>query len=394
MATRRRFLETVSGGLTGSWLARALPLGVGVGVLGWPRDTLALASGCVVLDTFHSEANFVKDGNQTVTPGNSLVLTDGSNADHVGFFAEDPCTATGEDVDVVATFRVVNNSTPAGVDVGARFIITDGVTSAIAASVILGGIPGIAIAIGTDFNSPGNYAAFVPVDWLAPVNLRLRRWANGDAEIVEVNGVAPSPRAIVPAGALPGAVRATPSVGFGLFSDGAVTTAEFGSFRSETPATQIMGALAFTDFRIRDDGSADRLRFRADFTLGAGSDGIDPSTELVNVRLSTPTYGQFYPPRAFTDFNPLSGFDVRGRTPRRRWSLNAAERTRTGIERLDFDENPHQTGAIVLRDLRTSLPTLDYSTVIVMVDSGFDRFTETIQLVEKRAGSGQWRLPR
>ena len=184
-----------------------------------------------------------------------------------------------------------------------------------------------------------------------------------------------------------------PSVGFGLSNTAAISTAEFLAFRSETPATQIMGALAFTDFRIRDDGSADRLRFRADFTLGAGSDGIDPSTELVAVKLSTPTYGQYYPARA-ADFNPLSGFDVLGRTPRRRWSLNAAERTRTGIERLDFDENPHQTGAIVLRDLRTSLPTLDYSTVIVMVDSGFDRFTETIQLVEKRAGSGQWRLPR
>ena len=35
MTTRRRFLETVGGGLTGSCLARALPLGVGV--LGWPR---------------------------------------------------------------------------------------------------------------------------------------------------------------------------------------------------------------------------------------------------------------------------------------------------------------------------------------------------------------------
>jgi hypothetical protein len=66
---------------------------------------------------------------------------------------------------------------------------------------------------------------------------------------------------------------------------------------------------------------------------------------------------------------PLSGFDVRGRTPRRRWSLNAAERTRTGIERLDFDENPNQTDAIVLRDLRTSLPTIDYSTVTVILRS-------------------------
>ena len=164
-------------------------------------------------------------------------------------------------------------------------------------------------------------------------------------------------------------------------------------FYAETRSTPIIGALDFTEFRIRDTDSTDRLRFRGDFALGAGSDGIDPSTDLVAVKLSTPTGGQFYPALA-ANFNPLSGFDVRGRTPRRRWSLNDSERSRTGIERLHFDENPHQTGAIVLRDLRTSLPALDYSTVTVMIDIGVNLFTETIQLVERRAGSGQWHLPR
>ena len=135
MATRRRFLETMSGGLTGSWLARALPLGVGVGVLGWPRDgSLALASGCVVLNTLHPEANFWKMGNQGVTPGTSLVLSDQSSTDYVEFYAEDPCAAPGKTVDVVSSFRLLSNSTPSGVDTGGRLSINDGITSAIAAS--------------------------------------------------------------------------------------------------------------------------------------------------------------------------------------------------------------------------------------------------------------------
>src|SRR6266545_2202373 len=55
MTTRRRFLETVSGGLTGGWLTRALPLGLGAGVLGWPRAARAVGSlvstECMRLDT-------------------------------------------------------------------------------------------------------------------------------------------------------------------------------------------------------------------------------------------------------------------------------------------------------------------------------------------------------
>lgn len=69
-----------------------------------------------------------------------------------------------------------------------------------------------------------------------------------------------------------------------------------------------------------------------------------------------------------------------------------SERVRTGIERFDFDENPSQTGAIVLRDMRTDLPNIDYSTVNVEVEVGNDVLTGMVHLIEKRPGSGRWRF--
>ena len=48
------------------------------------------------------------------------------------------------------------------------------------------------------------------------------------------------------------------------------------------------------------------------------------------MKLSTPTGGVFYS-------QTLNGFTVKGNSPRRRWSLDDAERDRTGIERLIID---------------------------------------------------------
>jgi HYR domain-containing protein len=237
------------------------------------------AIAVVTLDPNHPLANFEKDGNQVVTPGTALILTDGSNTDHIGFFALDSDAATGKEVELSVAFRVLSNSTPAGVDAGPRIIITDGITSAVAACITLGGLPGIGIAIGTDYNSAGNYGAFVQVDWLAPVTMKFRRTAAGDAEIVEVNGVRPAPRVFVPAAGLPSAVRATPSVGLGLFSDEAITTGEFNQFSSRlvgeavvpvngtpptlTPVTINNGAGDQNDPHI----SGDLVAYASDFSL-------------------------------------------------------------------------------------------------------------------------------
>lgn len=394
MTTRRRFLETVGGGLTGSCLARALPLGVGV--LGWPRAAHAVGSlvstECMRLDT-NDLTGWQPLDSPASASGTIVQFSDSSNADVCAIYLPSPCAAPGLEVDVVASFQV-RSVTPNNADGGFRVVINDGRTkSAIASCAIINNQRVIALAGAGSPSDAGTYPAFVVVDWIGTVTFKLRRWADGSAEILEVNGTAPNPRVYLRSDQVAPRTRAGASFEIGCMSAEGLTNADVTKFYAEMPPTPIMGALDFTDFRIRDTDSADRLRFRADFALGAGSDGIDPSIELVAVRVSTPTYGQFYPART-ADFNPLSGFDVQGRTPRRRWSLNTDERIRTRIERLDFDENPNQTGAIVLRDLWTSLPDADYSTVIVMVDSGLDLFTETLHLVEKRSGSGQWRLPR
>ncbi len=118
-----------------------------------------------------------------------------------------------------------------------------------------------------------------------------------------------------------------------------------------------------------------------------------PATEPVTIKLSTPATGQFYPS---PDFNPLNGFDVQGRAPQRRWTLNDSERARTDIERLVFDEDPNNSGGISLRDFRAAIPPGDYSMVNVEITVGTgstaDKLTGTANLLEKPAGSGRWRL--
>jgi hypothetical protein len=46
-------------------------------------------------------------------------------------------------------------------------------------------------------------------------------------------------------------------------------------------------SLSFTSFPLRDADSADRIRFRADYTLGTGNNGINPRLESVTVKLTT-----------------------------------------------------------------------------------------------------------
>lgn len=92
----------------------------------------------------------------------------------------------------------------------------------------------------------------------------------------------------------------------------------------------------------------------------------------------------------------LNGFTVRGQAPRRRWSLDDAERARTGIERFEIDEDPNNAGAIILRDVRSELGTAAFDTVhaeiVIGTGAAADKLTGTASLVQKPAGSGKWRL--
>jgi hypothetical protein len=58
-------------------------------------------------------------------------------------------------------------------------------------------------------------------------------------------------------------------------------------FFTQPVAQRVNGRLTFNGFRVRDTDSADRLRFRAEYALGTGTNGIDPTTEPVTIKLST-----------------------------------------------------------------------------------------------------------
>ena len=158
------------------------------------------------------------------------------------------------------------------------------------AAIIKDGVQGLAIANGLSFTDPANYPVFIPVNWEAETTVRLRRTATGEAEIMEVNGIAPNPRALYSAG-LPQGTRNEPTVEFGCSSSEAQATIDVMQFRSERPATAVPGTLAPTHMRIRDTDSSDRLRLRADFTLGGTSNGLNPASEPMQITLSTPLGG-------------------------------------------------------------------------------------------------------
>lgn len=340
-------------------------------------------------------SNFTRDGGQTVTPGNVLTLTDTASGDFVALFANDSDAVVGNEIDIVATFQV-RATAPNNVDCANRIVINDGVSrSAIAACILQNGTRGIGLLSLGSASDPASYPFFVAADWqAAPITVRLRRTATGDAELIEVNGVPPNPRALLTVDKLPGKTRGIASVEFGSASPEAECTVEYAAFRSEKVANPATGKLSFTRFRLNDADSTDRIRLRADYTLGANSNGLNPAGETVQIKLSTPAGGQFYPS---PDFNPLSGFTAAGPLKKQRYTLTDSERTRTGIEQLVIDEDPNSTGAIVLRDAQTTLvAAMDFSTVNVEISIGTgaaeDKLTGTASLVQKPAGSGQWQL--
>ena len=196
-------------------------------------------------------SNFDKDGTQPFAPGNVLTLDDTSVSDFVTLYAYDADAAAGRDIDVVAAFQV-RDGVPTNADVGNRVVINDGQTrSAIAACIYFRyynpdgsgnyvQVPGVGLLSQGSPSDQASYPAFVPVDWhAAPVRIRLRRYANGDAELVEVNGVAPSPRALLTADEAPAPTHGGfPTVEFGTGTEAtpeATSTVEYIAFRSVSP---------------------------------------------------------------------------------------------------------------------------------------------------------------
>jgi hypothetical protein len=197
---------------------------------------LPAAHAGTTLDPQNPNANFTKEGNEAAAPGPALTLTDTASSDFVAFFAPDADAAPGTEVDVTATFQIQAH-TPNNADVGNRVVINDGATrSAIVACIIKNGVRGIGLLAQGAASDPASYPVFVAVDWGQPVTIRLRRTAVGDAELIEVNGVTPNPRAILVAAQCPAPTRTGSSVEFGCRSVEAQCTVEYAAFRSELVA--------------------------------------------------------------------------------------------------------------------------------------------------------------
>ena len=128
----------------------------------------------------------------------------------------------------------------------------------------------------------------------------------------------------------------------------------------------------------------DRVRMRAAFTLAAGSDGINPVTEQVTLRMST-TSGEFYSANL-----PPGSFELHGNESPGRWALTDTARQSTGIERFDILLSKKE---IVFVNRGTTLPTQNYTNVTVELAIGNDSGTGVATLIEQPAGSGRWRVP-
>lgn len=190
---------------------------------------------------------FFADGGQTYVPGpGSVAFVDGSPADFIVLVSPDPDAAPGQTIDLIATFQVPS-TTPVNADAGVRIGLSDGqALAAMLHTITVNAQRMLGISAGANFSDPANYPITVPADWSQPITVRFRRWASGDAEIMEVNGVAPLERAILPSGQMPARVRPEAGVEFGSFSAEAKSTATFTEFRTELvaavpePATSVL----------------------------------------------------------------------------------------------------------------------------------------------------------
>ena len=334
-------------------------------------------------------SNFTQLGGQTPsTSSTNLAFSDADVGDVSSLFAPDTDAAPGSELDLVATFQI-RSVTPNGPDTGFRVIINDGIAkAAVATCAVINNQRVLALAGPGAASDPATYLASTLVDWKsAPVSIRLRRLADGGAELMEINGAAPNPRVVLTGDQVTNRTRTPATAELGCMSPASLVDVDVTLFRTEKVAKAVAGKLTFTRFRMRDTDSADKLAFRTDYTLGATTNGIDPLTEPVVIALSNGA-GQFYT-------QTLNGFAVKGNAPRRRWILNDAEKARTGIEQLVIDEDPNNAGGIFLRDIKTDLGTGDFSNITAEITIGTgalaDKLSGTAALVQMPSGSGKWR---
>jgi hypothetical protein len=126
----------------------------------------------------------------------------------------------------------------------------------------------------------------------------------------------------------------------------------------------------------------DVVRIRGEFTLGAGSNGIDPATQPVALRLIVPPGDRVYPGE--TAVMPVTGFVPTADG----WALSSAEKERTGIQAFDISRtNEPGRYAFNFVDTRTDLAVRNYDVVRVELRIGDDAGEAHESLAEQ---NGTW----
>jgi hypothetical protein len=151
-----------------------------------------------------------------------------------------------------------------------------------------------------------------------------------------------------------------------------------------TIATAVGGILGSRVPALAAATPDDIFEIQGEFLLDPASDGIDPATQPVALRLLVPPGDRAYPEG--TDFMPVIDFvpTVEG------WSISRAEKRRTGLDAFTILRTS-QPGRFTfhLLDRRTALADRSYDVVWVELTIGDDAGEAHEALVER---NGTWSL--
>jgi hypothetical protein len=137
--------------------------------------------------------------------------------------------------------------------------------------------------------------------------------------------------------------------------------------------------LELTQVQIFPKG-ADKVQIQGTLTLNESSDGIDPISDGINLRLflqtGLPGSGKFYPSK-----NNIMPVLLQETTDG--WTITSSEKARTGIQDLTIKKtNDPRIFSFILVDTKSALVTEDYRNIIVEVSSGNDAGVIEIALTE------------
>ena len=344
---------------------------------------LAWASSCITLDlstTDLASQGYVSDGSEPFavdTTARRLTISDNSTTGFRTFTRACPeIPTTSIDVEIILSIDTAS-VTLQDVDTGVHLVLFEGRGSV--------GITGRELRVACIFTnserrlalftSAGVYSQGVPFNWAAEQVFRLKRLNNGDGMIDLGGGVFEQ----IAHDDLAVSSLTEPAFRLGCHSANATAVATFG------PIGMPVFPMTITPSIVQlFPNASEKVHIEGSFALDTSSNGINPATELVALRLFKPDGSRIYP--VGTDKMPVAMVPITGG-----WSISAAEKTRTGIQ----DFQVLQTGdpsffVFKLVDTRTSLPLGDYSQVKVDLQIADDTGTVDAALVQ--VNNGNWKL--